>query len=428
MPSLRLSPVRTVLSNGLRVLTRTTHPQPAVAIHLSVPAGSVFDPPAREGLSNFVACVIDRGTDSQPADAIAETFDLRGVSLQARASRHRLSLACDCLTEDFEAVMSLLGDITRHPSFPESEVEQRRGEIATAIRRQADTPADAADDAVRTLIYGATHPYGRLASGTLASIKTIGRADLAAFHRARVTPTGASLAVVGDVEPAAAVATAERVFDGWSSQVAEAAIVPPPDESPGPRRRVVTLPGKVQAAIAYGCAAITRTDPRYASSWVMNTVLGQFGLGGRLGESIRERQGMAYYASSGLEANVGRGALIVSAGVSPANVARTLRSIETEVVSMRDAGVTDAELTDAKRYLTGSIPRMLETNASIAGFLQMVDQFELGLDYEVRLRDLVESVTRDDVHEAARLILVPDRAAVAVAGPIDDAVFSEAAS
>ena len=204
--------------------------------------------------------------------------------------------------------------------------------------------------------------------------------------------------------------------------------MPPPDESPGPRRRVVTLPGKVQADIAYGCAAITRTDPRYASSWVRNTVLGQFGLGGRLGESIRERQGMAYYASSGLEANVGRGALIVSAGVSPANVARTLRSIETEVVSMRDAGVTDAELTDAKRYLTGSILRMLETNASIAGFLQMVEQFELGLDYEVRLRDLVESVTRDDVHEAARLILAPDRAAVAVAGPIDDAVFSEVAS
>ncbi len=118
----------------------------------------------------------------------------------------------------------------------------------------------------------------------------------------------------------------------------------------------------------------------------------------------------------------------MSAGMSPANVARTLRSIETEVVSMRDAGVTDAELTDAKRYLTGSIPRMLETNASIAGFLQMVEQFELGLDYEVRLRDLVESVTRDDVHEAARLILAPDRAAVAVAGPIDDAVFSEVAS
>ncbi len=428
MSSQRLSPLRTVLPNGLTVLARTTRPQPAVAIHLSMPAGSVFDPPAREGLANFVARVIDRGTDSQPADAIAEAFDLRGVSLQARASRHRLSLACACLTEDFEAVMSLLGDITRHPSFPECEVDQQRGEIATAIRRHADTPADAADDAVRTLIYGAAHPYGRRVSGTLASIQTIDRADLAAFHRARVTPTGASLAVVGDVEPAAAVATAERVFDGWSSHAAEAVIVPPPDDAPGPRRRVVTLPGKVQADIAYGCAAITRTDPRYASSWVMNTVLGQFGLGGRLGESIRERQGMAYYAYSALEANVGRGPLIVSAGVSPANVARTLGSIETEVVGMRDRGVTDAELIDAKRYLTGSIPRMLETNASIAGFLQMVEQFELGRDYDARLRELVESVTRDDVHEAARLILVPDRAAVAVAGPVDDTVFSEAAS
>ena len=321
--------------------------------------------------------------------------------------------------------MSLLGDITRHPTFPESEVDRRRGEIATAIRRDADTPAEAADDAVRALIYGAAHPYGRRVTGTLASIAAIDRADLAGFHRDHVTPTGASLAIVGAVETAAAVATAERVLEGWSATDDEAAAVPPPDESSGARRRVLTLAGKVQADIAYGFVAITRTDPRYASSWVMNTVLGQFGLGGRLGESIRERQGMAYYALSSLEANVGRGPLIVSAGVNPDNVARTLRSIETEVAGMRDAGVTDAKLTDTKRYLIGSIPRMLETNASIAAFLQMVEQFDLGLDYDVRLGQLVESVTRDDVHEAARRILVPDRAAVAVAGPVDDTIFSE---
>ena len=114
MSSQSVSPVRTVLPNGLVVLTRATQTSPA--------------------------------NHHSPFGAGRGACTTRHRAREARASRHRLSMTCDCLTEDFEAVMSLLGDITRHPTFPESEVDRRRGEIATAIRRDADTPAEAADD------------------------------------------------------------------------------------------------------------------------------------------------------------------------------------------------------------------------------------------------------------------------------------------
>ena len=110
---------------------------------------------------------------------------------------------------------------------------------------------------------------------------------------------------------------------------------------------------------------------------------------------------------------------MVQAGVSPANVERALRSIDEEIDKMAIDGVTDHELAESQESLIGSIPRMLETNASIAAFLQTVQQFDLGLDYDVRLSDLLGAVTREQVKDAAQSILSSTRAAIAVAGPVD---------
>jgi len=148
----------------------------------------------------------------------------------------------------------------------------------------------------------------------------------------------------------------------------------------------------------------------------MNCALGQYALGGRLGESIRERQGMAYYVFSSFEGTVVEGPLVIRAGVSPANVERALASIDAEVARIALEGPTAGELADCKRFLVGSMPRMLETNAGIARFLQTVEFFGLGADYDVRLPAALEAVTLDEVRAAAAT-LSPDRAAVAVAGP-----------
>jgi len=185
------------------------------------------------------------------------------------------------------------------------------------------------------------------------------------------------------------------------------------------QQRVVPMMNKVQADIAYGFVTITRADPSYDAHWLMNTILGQYSMGGRLGDSIRERQGMAYYVFSSLDANVVPGPLIVRAGVNTANVERALASIDEEMVKMAESGPTEREITDTRQYLIGSMPRQLETNSGIANFLQMVEFFNLGLDYDLRLPGILQQVTRDQVHEAARRSLDPARAAVVIAGPYD---------
>ena len=184
------------------------------------------------------------------------------------------------------------------------------------------------------------------------------------------------------------------------------------------RVRVIPMMNKAQTDIAYGFTSVRRSDPGYYAYWLMNNILGQYAIGGRLGDSIRERQGMAYYVFSALDANVIPGPLTIRAGVSPANVERAVASIDEELATLARGG-SDAtpRCTESKQYLIGSMPRTLETNLGIATFLQTEEFFGLGLDYDLRVPELLQAVTRDDVHEAARRTLVPSNATVVIAGP-----------
>jgi len=267
------------------------------------------------------------------------------------------------------------------------------------------------------MLYGPTHPYGRRAKGSIASVERMQRADLIALHAARVRPSTLTLTLVGDVSPAHGLERAAIELDGWNAPAPGEVLVPPPPVRNARDERLIAVPGKSQTDISYGFTAVRRLDPRYYAYWMMNNILGQFGLGGRLADNIRERQGMAYYAFSAFDPSVGVGPLIVRAGVDPANVTRALSSIDHEVRDLGANGPTKLELEESRQFLIGSIPRMLETNQSIATFLQNAEQFGLGLDYDQRLPRHLRAVTFDEVRAAASELLHPERAAVAIAGP-----------
>jgi zinc protease len=417
-----LSPSRQVLANGLTVLSKSTSVTPAVHIHVHIRAGALLDPSGLAGVAHFLSKTLDRGTTTLTADQIAEELDSRGVSLAMSVTRQTLSLTCACLVEDFESVLTLIAGIVREPTFPPAEVESRRSEVVTLIRQDEDNPAVVAVHALMEALYGEAHPYGRNLRGTVETVERIDGAVLRRFHQAHVTPSRVSVALVGDVESQRALDAAAASFGTWLS--APTAPVQPPD-APGAairRTRVVPMMNKAQADIAYGFISIARDDPGYYAYWLMNNILGEYSLGGRLGDSIRERQGMAYYVYSSLDANRIPGPLMIRAGVNASNVERAVASIDAELTSLIADGPTEQELKDSKLYLIGSLPRTLETNAGIAAFLQTAEFFGLGLDYDVRVPGLLQAVTRDEVHAAARRAVDPSRATVVVAGPYDGSV------
>jgi zinc protease len=411
-----LSPTRTVLANRATLLAKETRKTPIVAINVAVRAGSAFDPPDAPGATHLLTRVIDRGTAHRTAAQIADELDSRGVTLGIGASRHLFSLGCTCLAEDFEPVLTLIGEIVSEPTIPEVELATRKGEVVTAIRQDEDNPAVRAVETLMAALYGADHPYGRRTKGTLDSIEALTRERLLALHRRQFAPSETSVVVVGDVDADRAVDVASRIFGGWQAAAPAAPDWPGAGQAAARRRIVVPMMNKAQADVAYGFVTITRDDPSYYACWLMNNALGQYALGGRLGDSIRERQGMAYYVSSVLDANLSQGPLVIRAGVSPANVDRAIASIDEELERLRRDGLSARELNESRQYLIGSMPRALETNGGIAQFLQTAEFFGLGLDYDVRLPALLSAVSLDQANDAARL-LDPAQAAIVVAGP-----------
>jgi zinc protease len=422
-PRTGLAPARAVLPHGVVVIAKETGTIPAVTISLVIRAGSIHDPADASGAVHLMSRVIDRGTVTRSAATIAEDLDSRGIALAVGVTRHAVSLVCSCLAEDFEAVFALLGDIVRSPSFPADELGIRKAEVTTAIRQDEDNPAVRATESLMGLLYPDPHPYGRRIKGTSGAVESLTRERLVALHASRFAPSELTVVVVGDVPVGRAIDVAARTFEGWD--------VPPPGPqtllraapATGRRRLVIPMMNKAQADVAYGFIAVARSDPSYYACWLMNNVLGQYSMGGRLGDSIRERQGMAYYAFSNLDANVVEGPLTIRAGVSPANVDRAVASIDEEVGRLAREGITPQELSESQQYLIGSMPRALETNMGIAGFLQTAEFFGLGLDYDLRLPAFLLAVTLDDVHTAARRLLDPDRATVVIAGPYEDRVI-----
>ena len=192
-----------------------------------------------------------------------------------------------------------------------------------------------------------------------------------------------------------------------------------PDAPAITERKLVSVPmmNKAQADVVYGFIGIRRSDPDYTAYSVMNNALGQYAIGGRLGDSIREKQGMAYYVFSSLDATFGPGPFSIRAGVSAANVEKTIASIDAELKAILEKGFTAQEIDESKSYMTGAIPRQLETNAAIAAFLLTIETFDLGMDYDQRLPGLIGAITKEAADAAAKKLLDPARATIAVAGP-----------
>jgi zinc protease len=412
-----LSPVREVLENGATVIVQETSATPAVSVNATFLSGSLHEPGDQTGLAYLTARVIDRGTTKKTADAIAEELDRRGVSLRIGTTRHTMTFSTTCLAEDFDGVLDLMMEVARYPVFPEVELAKRRAESITVVRQEEDNPAIRASETLSEVLYGADHPYGRRAKGTVEDLERLNRPALVRFHAEQIRPAVLSLAIVGDLDASKAIERARSLLEDWTGESKPPAIVPPPSVDAVRRVCEMTMAGKSQTEIAYGFTTISRLDPRYYAYWMLNNILGQFGLGGRLADNIRERQGMAYYAFSTFNASVGESPLVVRAGVDPKNVDRTIDAIDAEVRELGLNGPTTVEMEESRAYLIGSIPRLLETNHSIAGFLQDCERFGLGLDYDQRLPGLLEAVTLEEVRAAGAEALHPETAAIAIAGP-----------
>lgn len=408
---------RVELANGIVVLARPNFNSPSVSVSGYLTVGGMLDPDAKLGLADFVASALMRGTKRRSFQQIYDRLESSGASLGITGGTHSTGFGGKALAEDLDLVLELVADMLMEPIFPADQVERLRAQLLTSLAIRAQDTGDMAALTFDKLVYKG-HPYSRPEDGYPETIQAIQREDLVSFHSKHYGPEGMKITIVGAVDPQDAVERVERVLGDWSNQHQISSpelpeLIPLAEQA----RMHVAIPGKAQADIVLGVPGPPRRSKEYLSAALGNSVLGQFGMMGRIGKAVREQAGLAYYASSSLGGGIGPGPWRVMAGVDANNIEKAIGIICQEIDRFVSEPVSEEELSDCQTNFVGRLPLSLESNGGVAGAMLNLERFELGLDYYRQYRQLVQAVTTKDVLETASRYLQVDRLAVATAGP-----------
>jgi zinc protease len=408
---------RCQFANGLTLLVYENFTAQSVSLEGFLRAGALSEPAEQAGLAAFTADCLMRGTANRSFEQIYEELESVGASLGISGGRHLSSFSGDGLAEEFDLLLTLLADALRYPIFPTEQVEQVRGEILTGLQIRANDTGQRAGMAFYETLYQ-DHPYGRSGDGYPETIQQIGRADLVQFHRDHYGPAGMVLTAVGAVKYEDAVEKVTAVLGDWSvPQQRPIPAVPPTQRPLMTLRQHVPMPGKSQSDILLGVPGPSRAADDYLTASLANTILGVFGMMGRLGEAVREERGLAYYAYSALGGGLGPTPWLASAGVAPDKVDEAIESIIAEIQRMMTEPVDAEELADNIAYRTGSLPVSLETNDGLASAITNMALYDLGLDYLQRYPEMIAAITAADIQAVMQKYWHMDQLVVAVAGP-----------
>jgi zinc protease len=405
-----------VLDNGVVLLWNESGDTASVALRGSFPAGAAREGLAKAGLASFTARLLRRGTAVHTAQQIARAVEDIGASFHVWAGSEEAGFSAKCLGADLEIVLDVLQEILEQPAFQDGEVAKTRGEILTGLKEQEDSTRAQAELAVLRKLYPAGHPYARSSSGTRETVEALSAADFREFHDAWYGTAGMKVSAAGALDPD----LLRRKLSGWFPSRPPAP--PTPDlgvtASGSPKRSEIRMPHKSQVDIIIAGPGIPRRHEDFYPLWMVNVILGSLGLMGRLGERVRDEQGMAYYVSCRSTSRLWSGEWLASAGVAPENVGRAVESILSEVNRVREELVSEEELADVQDYLTGSAPIRMETNEGVAAYMLNTEYYGLGLDYVHRAPQYIRSQTREALREAARRHMDPETFSIAIAGPV----------
>ncbi|MDX1415089.1 MAG: pitrilysin family protein [Candidatus Promineifilaceae bacterium] len=409
---------RQVLSNGVTILALESRAIPTVVIEGIVHAGAILDGRDMAGLASFTADMLMRGTKQNDFTQIFERLESVGAGLSFDGGRHVTQFSGVSLVDDVDLLIDLLVQSLRMPAFPSEHVERLRGQIQTDFQMRAnDTRRIAGLNFMETLYRD--HPYGRSIQGYPETVDRIEVHDLVDFHAQNYGPRGMIVALVGSIKTSEAVAKVAAYLGDWECH--SQAVLSDVKSMTRPKELVMVaheMPAKTQSDLILGLPGPRRSEPDYLHASLVNTVLGVFGMMGRIGRVVREELGLAYHASSHLAGGPGPSPWTVEAGTRPECVAQVIESIRQEISRIQNELVPHQELDDCKSFRVGSLPVGLETHAALAATLLDMEFYDLGLDYLQRFPHLMRNISAEQVRSAAQKYLSPDQFVVSVAGPV----------
>ncbi|MTW20277.1 M16 family metallopeptidase [Allochromatium palmeri] len=413
--------------NGTRVLFVAAPEIPMVDARLVLAAGSARDG-QQPGLASMTADMLSEGAGDWNADVIADRLDGVGAILSASADRDMTMISLRTLTRQpaFDTAVDTFATLIARPTFAPDALERVRQNRLIALRQDEESPRSVAQKALYRAVFGA-HPYATDPSGTPESIATLPREALVDFHARHYVGANAVLALVGDLDRAGAEALAKRLVAGL-----------PSGEPAGPLPEVPALAHENLETIAFpssqttvlaGQPGMRRGDPDYFTLYVGNHILGGSGLVSILMDEIREKRGLSYSTYSYFLPLAQPGPFLMSLQTRNDQAKQALAVLLDTLKRFINQGPTEAELTAAKKNITGGFPLKIASNSNIVQYLAVIGFYDLPLDYLDRFRARIEVVTTEQIRDAFARRVHPERLAIVTVGaPSDTSAAASAAA
>jgi len=398
---------RDSLSCGLKVLTYQTDRLPLIEMRWVTYAGSIYDPTGKDGLANLTNNLMTRGTKTRSALKINKEIEFVGASLSDATGYDYSTIHARFLKKDFDLALDVLSDILLNPEFSESELARLKMQIIGDIRQSYDYPNDFGWKKYAELIFN-NHPYGHSPSGDTISVSKITRKDIVEFYTRYFTVDNGFLVVAGDFDKQELLNKIETKFSAMRKgkpdiQIPQIASAP---YSEKPKGYIIYQPDLNQSYIFIGHTGVAETSADYFPTRVMNFILGGSALTSRIGNGVRETEGLAYDARSGFYRWLYGGAFVATTQTSDPN--KAINIILNEIKKMSETGATQKELKDAKTFYIGNFPFNYDATRDKIDLLQNIEVYHKGLDYPDKFNSYIENVTLNDINQAAKKYLYPN--------------------
>ena len=403
------------LQNGITVLAYSNMASKSLTVFGMIGSGSAMDKPGKAGTANFTAAMLMRGNKKQSFQEINTKLESVGANLSFNSGTMNTWFQGCSLVKDFPMLLSSIYDCLIEPVFPEEYVSRLRNQLLTSLLiRDQDTQSRASLEFDKILYKN--YPYGTPVDGYADTISNITRADLI-LHHSTYQPAQAIFTISGALPLKDIELMIRDQFELWKSKGKNEEIHLQKFEPLSSETRIhIPIEGKSQSDIQMGTFGPARISPDYYAAYLGNHVLGQFGLYGRIGRSVRNKEGLAYYAFSALNALPEIGSWEFNAGVNPANIDKTIALIKEEITRYLDKPLQEEELENSKSHLIGRLPMSLESNAGIANALLSIERFNLGLNYFQNYERYIQSITSEQIVEVSRKYLDPQKLVIISAG------------
>ena len=408
------------LSNGLEVILAHRDAVPTVDMTLLVDAGYAADQGIKPGTAQMALSMLDEGTTTRTSLEINDELANLGASLGAGSDLDGSFVSLSALTANLEPSLDLFADVILNPSFPEADFERLRNQQLASIQAQKASPIQMALRVFPALFYGEGHAYSLpfTGSGNEESVASLTLEDLESFHSNWFKPNNATLVVVGHTTLEVLMPHLEARFGEWTSGDVTEKNVTEVSHATQSRVYLMDRPDAQQSIILAGHLAPPRNTPDNIGIETMNTILGGAFIS-RINMNLREEKGWSYGASSLLLSARGQRPFLVYAPVQTDKTTESISEILRELNDyIGDVPPTADEVLTAQQNQTLALPGLWETNGSVESSILELVQYELPHDYYDTYAEHVRALTRDQVSEAAKQVLQPDKLIWVIVGDL----------